>query len=292
MKNIKSQSVKFFSFSGFFKIVRLGNLIIMGVSQYFTAIFLVGRNQPWEQYLFDQNLLLLTISTMAVAAAGYLINDYYDVKIDYINKPTRVVVDRLLERRAVMFFHIFLNLFGIVMALLIGWKIALAVLFAALSLWVYSNQLKRLPFFGNLLVSSLTGVAIWIVGFFYQQNQLLVLIYAIFSFSFNLIREVIKDMEDIRGDANFGLRTLPIIWGIRKTKVLLYLLILSFIGILIVFVKIVDIFALSVFFLVILTAVLYFTYRLYKADRKRHFSFLSNYAKMIMLCGLLSMTFI
>src|SRR5690606_34862812 len=107
--------------------------------------------------LIDINLLLLVLSTLLIAAAGYIINDYYDVKIDYINKPKRVVVGRILKRRGVMVAHTILNFMGILIGFYLSIWVGIISVGSAFMLWWYSNQLKRLPFIGNFFIAVLTG---------------------------------------------------------------------------------------------------------------------------------------
>ena len=102
-----------FSFKGFLKLIRVGNLAIVGLTQYMAAIFLGNRIVSWIETAQDPKLAILIISTLCIAAAGYIINDYYDIKIDYINKPNRVLVGRVLKRRVAMVSHIALNVIGI-----------------------------------------------------------------------------------------------------------------------------------------------------------------------------------
>ncbi len=193
------------------------------------AVFLCNNDHSWLETVRDPKLGILIFSTLCITAAGYIINDYYDIKIDYINKPNRVLVGRVLKRRVAMIAHIALNAVGVGLGALVSLMIGSINLAAGFLLWFYSNQLKRLPFVGNLLVALLTAASILILVLYYQANQYLVYTYAIFAFSITLIREVIKDMEDLKGDQNFGLQTLPIYWGIRKTKRLLYVLISGFV---------------------------------------------------------------
>jgi 4-hydroxybenzoate polyprenyltransferase len=117
------------------------------------------------------------------------------------------------------------------------------------------------------------------------------LCYGIFAFSITLIREIIKDMEDIRGDMRFGSKTLPIIWGFRKTKVFLYGLISIFTILFIGLAIYINNNALNIFFLILIFPILYLAYLLYLADTQRKFFYLSMYCKMLMLAGILSMTF-
>ncbi|MCF6184052.1 MAG: geranylgeranylglycerol-phosphate geranylgeranyltransferase, partial [Bacteroidales bacterium] len=228
MRSIRSKR-KRFSIIGFLKLTRFPNLLIIGLSQYLAFIFLVGFPDNWLSRIFDLSMFLLFLSTAFIAAAGYIINDYYDIKIDYINKPSKVVVGKLIKRRIVLASHVVLNVFGIGIGLYLNIYIGVINFVAGFLLWFYSNQLKRMPFIGNFVVALLTGLSIFVLAIFYQRNIPLLLNYTIFAFSINLIREVIKDMEDLRGDMRFGSKTLPIVWGLRKTKYLLYGLILIFV---------------------------------------------------------------
>ncbi len=280
-----------FSFMGFLKLVRFPNLLIIGFTQYFAAIFLVVRAGQRIDVFMDFNLFLLVISTLLIAAAGYIINDYYDIKIDYVNKPDRVVVGKLIRRRIVLASHWTLNLLGIATGLYLSIYIGIVNFVAGFLLWLYSNQLKRLPFIGNFVIALLTASPLLVIAIYYRQNVHLLMNYAIFAFSINLIREIIKDMEDLRGDMRFGSKTLPIVWGLRKTKYFLYGLIMVFGGILIVLSAQLGNEVLNVFFMALIVPVVYFVYLLYRADSQKRFHQLSTYCKLLMLAGISSMAF-
>lgn len=280
-----------FSLKGFLRLTRFQNLLIIGLTQYMTAIFLIGPQEQWWEYLTSIRLFLLSSSTILIAAAGYIINDYYDVKIDYINKPDRVIVGRVLKRRVVMVAHTVFNVLGIGIGFFLMPKLGVINFLSAFGLWLYSNQLKRLPFIGNLSIAFLTGLSICVVAIYFQENELLVYTYALFAFALTLVREIIKDMEDLKGDASFGCKTLPIIWGIHRTKILQYILLSIFIFLLIIMAAEVDKMVLKNFFLLLIIPVAYFIVRLARADSSKEFSFLSLYCKLIMLAGVVSMMF-
>lgn len=271
--------------------VRLPNLLIIVLSQYFVAIFLINNNIPWQDTLFSLRLFLLSLSTVIIAAAGYLINDYYDVKIDLINKPDHVIVGKLVKRRQIMALHTVFNFTAIAIGSWIDIIIGLVHFGSAVLLWLYSNQLKRLPFIGNFCVGLLTGASILIVSLFYNESHWLVFTYAFFAFAMTLIREMIKDMEDWKGDITHGCITLPIIWGIRKTKNLIYLLLGIFVISLIYFIFAIQNITLTTYFLILIMPMAYFTYLLIKADTQKKFNQLSLYCKLLMLSGILSMSF-
>ncbi len=280
-----------FSTMGFLKLIRFPNLLIIGFTQYFAAIFLVAEPRGRMDIFMDFNLFLLVISTMLIAAAGYIINDYYDIKIDYVNKPHRVVVGKLIRRRIVLASHWTLNLLGIAVGLYLSIYVGIVNFIAGFSLWLYSNQLKRLPFIGNFVIALLTASSLFVLAIYYRQNVHLLANYAIFAFSINLIREIIKDMEDLRGDMRFGSKTLPIVWGLRKTKYFLYGLIMVFGSILIVLSAQLGNEVLNVFFMALIVPIAYFVYLLYRADSQKRFHQLSTYCKLLMLAGILSMAF-
>jgi 4-hydroxybenzoate polyprenyltransferase len=208
--------------SGLLRVTRIWNLIILVVGQYFTALFLARGDRSFMDILLSERMFLLSLSTALIAAGGYVINDYYDVKIDLINKPGRVVVGKYMKRRVAMFIHIFLSLAGVILGFIVSWKLAVVNFLSAGLLWLYSNQLKRMPVVGNVSVALLTGLSIYIVHLIFPDGHAMVIAYALFAFCFTLIREIIKDMEDLKGDSTFGCKTLPVVVGIRKTKWFVY----------------------------------------------------------------------
>lgn len=197
--------------------------------------------RPWE-------FILLIAATVAIAAAGYMINDYFDIKMDEINKPSRIVIDRGISRREVILGHTFLNIFGVLSGIYLAWKvdmipIGLIQLSAFLLLWYYSTTFKKQFFTGNFVIAFLTALVVLSVlsyetvhlaGFYrvYPEEVMVLLsifgAFTFFSFWTTLLRELIKDIEDVEGDARGGCRTIPIVWGIMTAKSLVsaYILVL------------------------------------------------------------------
>ncbi len=276
---------------GLARITRMLNLIILALTQYFTAYFLVDVHATQRAYLLDVRLFLLVLSTVMIAAAGYIINDYYDVKIDFINKPRRVVVGTIFRRRVVIIAHVSLTVVGVLLGAYLSWRVGALHLSAALLLWWYSNRLKRYPLVGNISIALLSSLAIVVIGLYYRAALQLVSVYAIFAFCISLLREVVKDMEDVRGDETFGCQTLPIVWGIHRTKVLLYVLSGFFIFLLFFLSGTLGNTTLTIFFLVLTGPIAYFITKLVYADTQRDFAYLSGFCKLLMLGGILSMAF-
>ncbi|WP_323755721.1 geranylgeranylglycerol-phosphate geranylgeranyltransferase [Roseivirga sp.] len=263
------------------------NLVIVALTQYFTAIFLLREGLAWE-LLNDEKFFLLVLSTVIITSAGYLINDYYDVKIDYVNRPDRVIVGKTLKRRRIIIAHTVLNFTGIGIGFYISPIIGIINFVAAFLLWLYSNQLKRLPFIGNFTIAILTGVTLFLVGQYFQEREYLILCYAIFAGFITLIREIIKDMEDLKGDERFGCKTLPIVFGIAKTKKIIYGIILAFCAVVFLLMSTVNI----VFPITLSVVMIFLIFELLKADKIKDYGKLSTFCKVIMLIGVISMVWI
>ncbi|AUD01895.1 geranylgeranylglycerol-phosphate geranylgeranyltransferase [Spirosoma pollinicola] len=287
---VARQSIPFSAFTlGFLRLIRVQNLLIVVLTQFLARLFLIGPKSEIIQSLTDPKLWILAVSTSCIAAAGYIINDYFDIKIDLINKPQRVVIGRYLKRRVAMGVHQILNVIGCLLGLYLSrWVFVVDVLSVSL-LWFYSAQFKRQPLIGNVVISLLTAFSLIVMAVFYRQNTAIILIYALFSFGISLIREIIKDMQDIRGDARFGCRTLPIVWGLRRTKYLLYVLIGAFLISLFLIANSLQNVRLAFIFGLLLFPIAWLIYRLIIADTRRDFGYLSNLCKLIMLMGIVSM---
>ncbi len=276
-----------FTLKAFLRLTRFWNLFIIGLAQYFAALFLID-----VELLFDWRLMVLASSTAIIAGAGYIINDYYDIKIDLINKPDRVVIGKDIARRYALLFHSVLSFSGVALGFLLGWRLGFIHLFSSFILWWYSNSLKRQPFIGNFMVAMLTGLSILLVNVLYDFNNTFVIIYSLFAFFMTLVREIIKDMEDLKGDNTFGCKTLPIVWGIRKTKVVVYVLLTLFSS-LVILINAMYTQMPFYYFLVFLFAPLsIFLFVLVRADTKRDFYMLSQWCKAIMVLGIISMAFV
>lgn len=260
----------------------------MAVTQYVVGGFLTfGRLVPWQAgYSFH----LLVLSTVLIAAGGYIINDYFDVKIDRINKPDRVWIGKTISRRSALLIHQVFSSVGILLVAPAGWKALALHTFSVGLLWFYASGFKKKPFIGNFVVAFLTALVIAEIALIYDPGNRLIYMYAVFAFFINLIREIVKDMEDIRGDEHHGAKTLPILYGIHRTKNLLYLLMAVFLISMFFFIYKVEDIRIRLFsgFLLTLWAILLFF--IVQADRKVHFSRISDLCKWFILAGLVSVT--
>ena len=272
-----------------FKLIRWINLLIVAVTQYAAAYFLIGPMEL-KVLIIDPKMMLLCFGTVMITAAGYVINDYYDVKIDYINKPDRVVVGRFVKRRSIIILHATLNTLGVLAGVLVSWQIGVINFLVIGLLWLYSNQLKRLPLLGNITVAFLTGLSVFVVYVLYRESIFLFATYAFFAFFISLIREIIKDMEDVEGDKKFDLKTLPLVIGIRKSKLVIYLICAIFLIVVAALLQQQPKFWWVFSGLVLMLG--WLSNQLFKADKSIDFAKLSTLSKQIMILGLISMIFL
>jgi len=248
--------------------------------------------KKWITVFSDSHFFILCFSTILIAAGGYIINDYYDIKIDLVNKPRKLVVGKFISRRMAITWHLSLSFTGIVIGFYNGTIVGIIHLGAAFLLWLYSNKLKRLPLAGNFAVAFLSALSVFLLAILYRQHYEIILVYSLFAFYISLIREIIKDMEDIKGDAVFGCRTLPIIWGFRKTKKIILLIQLIFIINLSVILYKLQLIAIVYFLLMVIFPLILLQLKLNRADTLKDFKLLSSYCKFIMCTGLGSILFL
>ena len=166
----------------FWQLVRWPNLLLLVFTQYLAKICLIDQRLHWQNGITGGSLFILSFSTVLIAAAGYIINDYYDVKIDLINKPNRVVIGRYIKRRWALGLHQLFSFVGTAMGLLLSKKVFAINAVVVFLLWLYANQLKRTAFWGNFLVSLLTALSLVVLAVYYQQHEVEIYIFAAFSF--------------------------------------------------------------------------------------------------------------
>ncbi|MFH6967352.1 geranylgeranylglycerol-phosphate geranylgeranyltransferase [Flavobacterium sp. FlaQc-28] len=298
----------------YLKLIRYKNLLMLAFMQVlFRYAFLKQQDIPLA--LSDWQYGLLILSTVLLAAAGYVINNIYDVATDTINKPNDVVVGKGISETAAYNIYIGLNISGVAIGFLLSNIIlrpsfaSLFILIAAL-LYFYATTLKQIMILGNFVVAALLSVSVLIIGIFdlfpavNSENQAqmaslfsILIDYALFAFMINFIREIVKDIEDVNGDYNQGMNTLPIAIGIsRAAKIALGCAIIPFILSLLYintyFVQnhlyIVTFYA----FAFVLAPLLYFIVKVFSAKSKKDFQHLSTVLKFILFFGILSILII
>jgi 4-hydroxybenzoate polyprenyltransferase len=304
------------------RLIRFQNLLIIAATQYIMRYCIISpflKINKFDLQLNEFHFFLLVIATVLIAAAGYVINDYFDTGTDRLNRPDKVVINHSIQRRQAMLIHSLLNIIGIALGIYLSFYIGvpeLSVIFLIATglLWFYSTNYKRQFLVGNIVVSIMTGIVPLMVILFempllnkkygllmiqYQANFNYIFFwiaaFSFFAFLTTLLREIIKDAEDFEGDSAYGMNTLPIIIGRKNTKIViisvilacLLILILTFIRFLLYRGISLDYLTSGYFLLFLVIPFIVLIYRILIAKQKEDFHIASQVTKFIMLAGIL-----
>ncbi len=299
----------------FLRLIRYKNLIIIVITQYlmrWSIIKPILEVYGFKLQFSELNFFFLVMATVCITAAGYVINDYFDTKTDLVNKPEKVILGRLLNRRWAIILHILFNTIGIGLGAYISFYIGLPILTLVFGLitgilWFYSTTYKRQFLIGNITVALLTALVPLMVILFeipLLNNEYGLLLkemhinfmhiiswvgmFAVFAFLLTLVREIIKDMEDFEGDQAYGRNTLPIVMGIVNTKIVVIAIVTLTLGTLLYlyFHFLNDSITLIYFIVFLIVPLLILCYKLLTANKKRDYRWASNLSKLIMLAGI------
>ncbi len=255
---------------------------------------------------------LLVLSSVLIAAAGYIINDYFDLNIDRINKPDRLIVQNIIKRRWAIAWHLVLSFLGIAIGFYLDFTthvtlLGFSNLICVVLLFLYSISLKKRLLSGNVIISLLTAWTVLVVTwcearFFLNPADVnihkitrITFLYSGFAFVISLIREAIKDMEDIEGDRRYGCKTMPIVWGVNASKIY----VATWMTMLILALGLMTIYMLQLHWwiaiiyslvLIVLPSINIFR-KLFTAQTQKDFHSLSTMVKLVMFTGILSMIF-
>lgn len=293
----------------FIKLIRPVNILFIMITELLIRYsFYHSINASY--ILSDFGYLLGVIATLCIAGAGNIINDIYDVEADRINKPNRMIIGRKLSEKHATYLFIGLNIIGVGIGFYLANSLgrpgfsAILIVISAL-LYLYSSYLKHIPVIGNVVISILVALVVILPPVFdllpaitpqNRDTQSLVfsilLDYAVFAFLINLLREIVKDEQDINGDHHAGIQTLPILIGIRRTNLIVFSLGVFTSSVILYFIYTYlfrnTVAVLYVLFL-IMGPLLYFLINILGAKRKKHFKKLSLVLKLILFFGLISL---
>ena len=293
----------------FLHLIRYKNLLMVFLSMFLTKYFLI-ESFISTPLLSDIDFIILTTSILLITMGGYLINDIYDIESDKINKPDKVYITTIISIKSGLFLYFLTSITGLILGFylsinknlnhLSGFFIVTVIL-----LFIYTKILKKLPLIGNIIVALLVSLPIFLVYEFDHSMisikdifdnlflSIIIFFYLLFAFLTTLIREIIKDLQDIKGDNKFKLKTLPIMIGNKRT--INFVVFLSFLLQLLLLLVLIDSFKNDYYLILIFSITLsllvaYLIYKLRVPFKNNPYQLLSSLMKIIMLVGVLSMT--
>ena len=276
-----------------FSVVRGYNILILFIAQYLASIYILAPEKPLREVLFDVNLFVLVIACTFSIASGYLINNFYDAEKDLINRPHKTLLDNYISQKTKLAIYFILNFLSVILASYVSFK---AVIFFSLFiffLWLYSHKLKKYPFIGTLVASILAITPFFAVFVYYHNFDMVIFVHATFLFLIISIRELTKDLENLKGDLTQDYHTIPVVYGVKFSKIILSLLVaLTLIPTLILISNKFEIGYMHYYFLLSFILMIIFLFFLWKSSSKLQYTLLHNLLKLIIVIGVFSILLI
>lgn len=281
----RKQKYFFFKLFSLFSVVRGYNILIIIIAQYLTSVYILAPELPIKEILFDVNLFMIVVASATAIASGYIINNFYDSEKDLINRPNKSMLDRLVGQRTKLNFYFILNFLSLISALFVSFKATLFFFLFIFGIWFYSHKLKKYLFIGNFVAATLAVIPLFAVFIYYKNFDLVIFVHATFLFIIISMRELVKDLENLKGDLLQNYQTIPVIYGsLVSKKILTFLSLLALLPTYLLIVKF-DIGAMDYFFLGSIIALLIFVILLWKSNKKLHYLLLHNILKFIVVIG-------
>jgi 4-hydroxybenzoate polyprenyltransferase len=286
-----------------FSVVRGYNIPIIVLAQYLAAIFILSDNHRALEVLLDFNLFIIVLASTLTIASGYIINSFYDSKKDLINKPNKTLLDRLVSQKTKLQVYFSINFFVFLIAFLVSWRAVLFFSVYIFLIWFYSHKVKKYPIIGNLMAAVMAVLPFFGILLHYQKIDIIlenvnnekyyvIFAHASFLFLLILIREMIKDLENIKGDLVQNYQTIPILYGESVSKQAITFLTLLTVVPVYILIEVVDVGYMDIYFYISFIVLLFFLLKLWRSTSKENYVLLHNILKLIIVAGVFSIMLI
>lgn len=268
-----------------FSVVRGYNIPIIALAQYLSAIFILASEKRALNVILDVNLFLIVILSSLTIASGYIINNFYDSKKDLINRPNKSKLDRLVSQKTKLQVYFTINFIVFILAFLVSFRAVLFFSTYIFLIWFYSHKLKKMVFIGNLTAAFLAVLPFFAILLYYKNLYPQIFAHATFLFLLLLIREMIKDLENIKGDIANNYQTIPVIYGENLSKKIITILTTSTIIPIYFLVEIFEVRYMDIYFYVSMIILIFFVQKLWKSETKSDYLKLHNILKFLVVSG-------
>jgi len=275
-----------------FSVIRGYNILVIVLAQYLTSIYIFAHDKPVKKVLLDVNLLMLVLASTAVVAAGYIINNFYDSEKDLINRPNKSMLDKLVSQNTKLSFYFVLNFSAIVMASYVSFNAVLFFSTYIFGIWFYSHKLKKILVLGNIVSALLAITPFFAIFIYYKNFDTVVFVHASFLFLIIMLRELAKDLENMKGDLALNYSTIPVVYGETVSKRMMSLLIFLTLIPLYSLINKYQIGYMSYYFYGAVFLLIIFLVLLWKSSTKTHYLILHNILKIIIVVGVFSILLI
>ena len=287
-----------------FSVIRGYNIPVIILAQYLSAIFILAPEKKPLAILLDVNLFLLVFASAITIASGYVINNFYDSKKDLINRPNKSMLDRLVSQSTKLQVYFALNFIAATLGLIVSWKAFLFFSTYIFLIWFYSHKIKKYPVLGNLTATIMAVIPFFALTlhFYYslsfedlishKSHFAVIFTHATFLFLLLLIREMIKDLENIKGDLVNDYQTIPIRFGEKISKQIITILCLLTIVPVYILIEIYEIGYMDIYFYTSFIVLIFFLKYLWKSNTKERYLMLHNLLKFLIVAGVFSIVLI
>lgn len=282
----------FYKFLSLLSVVRGYNIVIIVIAQYLASIFIFAPEKSLHNVLLDLDLYFIVLATICVIASGYIINNFYDVDKDLINKPQKTKIDSIVNQKTKLYIYFILNFLGFGFGFLVSWRAALFYGVYIFLIWFYSHKLKQYPLVKMFSAAILSLLPFFAVFVYYKNFSTIIFTHASFLFFVLLIRELVKDLESIKGDIASNYITIPIKYGEHFTKMLITLIAFFTLSPIYFLMKYPEIGYMRYYFYFAIGLLIVFLVLLWRSSSKRDYLLLHNILKLLIIAGVFSLALI
>lgn len=275
-----------------FSVVRGYNIPIIVLAQYLSSIFILAPEKRALEVLLDWRLFILVFVSTLTIASGYIINNFYDSEKDLINRPNKSMLDRLVSQKTKLQVYFGLNFLATALAFIISFRAALFFAVYIFLIWFYSHKLKKYPIIGNLTASLLAVLPFFGILLYFKNFYHVIFAHATFLFLLILIREMIKDLENLKGDVANNYQTIPVRFGEKISKQVITILTISTVIPVYILIEKFDVGYMDIYFYVAFIALISFLIKLWQSNEHSEYVRLHNALKVLIVAGVFSIILI
>ncbi|MEM6718630.1 MAG: geranylgeranylglycerol-phosphate geranylgeranyltransferase [Bacteroidota bacterium] len=284
----RKRKLFYYKLFSLFSVVRGYNILIIVIAQYLAAKFILAPNEGFMEILLDVHLHALIFASAVAIAAGYIINNFYDAEKDLINRPRKSMLDRLVSQRTKLIVYFVLNFISVAIASIVSFGAFIFFAGYIFGIWFYSHKMKKIPLFGNLTSAMLAITPFFAVFIYYRNLSSVIFVHAAFLFLLILIREFIKDLENIKGDLAQDYKTIPVMYGEKVSKGLITFAAAIAVSVTIFLLAEYDTGYMRYYFYGSMVLLILSVLILYRSQTKSQYLLLHNILKFIIVSGVFS----
>lgn len=282
-----------YRFISLFSVIRGYDILLLIIAQYLSAIFILAPEKPIRSIVFDPTLFMLVLSSGLSIAGGYVINSFYDFEKDIINRPFSTMIERLIGQHQKLSFYFILNFLSVIVAGYVSYKALLFFSAYIFGMWIYSHRLKRITFVGNWISTLLSTIPFFAIFLYYKNTNTVIFVHAVFLFLLMLVKDLTKDLIGIAGDLTHNYQTIPVKYGIFKSKIIIsFVTILSFLPMWKLIFGDSSIGKMKYYFFAVGLFLCVFLFLLWRSEKRYYYAILYRLLKAVLILGVFSIALI